>query len=115
MRIDILLFRLRFARSRAAAQRWIGEGHIRRNAQRVTRNDQPIAPGEVLTLPIGDTVRLIRIENLPDRRGPAAEARRCYADLHRSDQSALDQRRSIAIAGDEASRPGAFAEGQDPP
>ena len=37
MRLDRLLWFLRFARTRSAAQRWIAEGHIRRNGERVVR------------------------------------------------------------------------------
>ena len=119
MRLDVLLFRLRFARSRGAAQRWIGEGHIRRNSERVTRNDQVVVQGDVLTLPIGRGVQIVRIERLPDRRGPASEAQACYAELRRrregdgadAFESALDPRNSIAIAGDEAGPSGISEEG----
>jgi ribosome-associated heat shock protein Hsp15 len=91
MRLDRLLWFLRFARSRSAAQRWIAEGHIRRNGERVVRQDQPIAVGDVLTLPLRSRVLPIEILALPTRRGPAAEARGCYRPL--------DERDAIAIAG----------------
>lgn len=91
MRIDRLLWFLRFAKSRGLAQKWIGEGHIRRNGARVTRQDQPVAEGDVLTLPLGRHVRVIEILALPHRRGPAEEARACYRDL--------DAGETIAIAG----------------
>ncbi|WP_271079092.1 S4 domain-containing protein [Aurantiacibacter sp. MUD61] len=78
MRLDLLLCRLRFAKSRSLAQRWIAEGHIRRNGVRVLASDEPISSGDVLTLPIGRTLRVIAIESLPERRGPPAEARSHY-------------------------------------
>ena len=81
MRIDRLLFNLRFAKSRTLAQRWIAEGHIRRNGERVTRLDQPVAVGDVLTLPLGHEVLVIELLSLPARRGPAGEARACYRPL----------------------------------
>ena len=81
MRLDKLLFALRFARSRALAQRWIGEGHIRRNGVRVTRQDQAVAAGDVLTLPLARTVLVIELLALPERRGPASEAQACYRAL----------------------------------
>lgn len=81
MRLDRLLFRLRLTKSRTAAQRWIGEGHIRLNGTRVTRLDQPAAPGDVLTLPFARKVAVIELLTLPARRGPAAEARACYRPL----------------------------------
>src|SRR3569833_3444562 len=75
MRLDRLLWFLRFAKTRSAAQRWIAEGHIRRNGERVTRQDQPVAIGDVLALPLRSRDQPIEILVLPNRRGPPAEAR----------------------------------------
>ena len=97
MRLDRLLWFLRFARSRSLAQRWIAEGHIRRNGERVMRQDQSIAIGDVLTLPLRAKVLPIEILALPKRRGPAAEARACYRPL----DAELDGSGAIAIAGGE--------------
>jgi ribosome-associated heat shock protein Hsp15 len=89
MRLDKLLHCLRFSRTRGAAQRWIAEGHIRRNGQRVLGNDQDIAPGDVLTLPLRSKVLAIEIVALPQRRGPPAEARTCYRPLDAAGAIAL--------------------------
>ena len=94
MRIDRLLFNLRFAKSRTLAQRWVAEGHIRRNGERVTRQDQPVAAGDVLTLPLKRAVLVIELLTLPARRGPASEARACYRPL--------DAGRAKRIAGGES-------------
>ena len=81
MRIDRLLFNLRFAKSRTLAQRWIAEGHIRRNGERVVRQDLAVAVGDVLTLPLRSAVLVIELLALPARRGPGSEARACYRPL----------------------------------
>ena len=81
MRIDRLLFNLRFAKSRTLAQRWIAEGHIRRNGERVVHQDLAVALGDVLTLPLRRGVVVIELLALPARRGPASEARACYRPL----------------------------------
>src|SRR6187431_2393164 len=81
MRIDRLLFNLRFAKSRTLAQRWIAEGHIRRNGERVVRQDLAVAIGDVLTLPLRQAVLVIELLALPARRGPGGEARACYRRL----------------------------------
>ena len=81
MRIDRLLHQLRFARSRTLAQRWIAEGHLRRNGERVTRQDLDVAAGDVLTLPLANRVVVIELLTLPARRGPAKEAQACYRPL----------------------------------
>ena len=81
MRIDRLLYALRFARSRTLAQKWIAEGRIRRNGERVLRQDLDVAAGDVLTLPLRSRVLVIELVALPARRGPASEARACYRPL----------------------------------
>ena len=81
MRIDKLLYALRFAKTRGVAQRWIGEGHMRRNGARVVRQDLAIVPGDVLTLPLRARVLVIEVVELPLRRGPAHEAQACYRVL----------------------------------
>lgn len=40
-----------------------------------------VVPGNVLSFPLHERVRVIRVEALPIRRGPVAEARACYSDL----------------------------------
>lgn len=72
---------LRFARSRSSAQKWVGEGHIRRNGARVERCNQPVCVGDVLTLPLKSGVVVIELLALPERRGPPAEARAHYLEL----------------------------------
>lgn len=81
MRIDRLLYALRLAKSRALAQRWIAEGHIRRNGERVLRQDLGVVVGDVLTLPLRREVLVIELLALPARRGPPNEARACYRPL----------------------------------
>ena len=81
MRIDRLLHALRFARSRTLAQRWIAEGHIRRNGARVLDQALEVAVGDVLTLPLRARVLVIELLDLPARRGPPGAARACYRPL----------------------------------
>jgi ribosome-associated heat shock protein Hsp15 len=84
MRIDKLLWFLRFARTRASAQAMTEEGHIRLNGRRVERAHVKVAAGDVLVLPLPAGVRIIELLALPIRRGPAAEAQSCYRVLDES-------------------------------
>jgi ribosome-associated heat shock protein Hsp15 len=81
VRIDRLLHTLRFAKSRTLAQRWIAQGHLRRNGERVLRQDLDVAVGDVLTLPLRSKVLVIELLALPARRGPPGETRACYRPL----------------------------------
>ena len=87
MRLDLLLVRLRFTKSRGLAQKWIGEGHFRLNGMRADKADAPVGAGAVLTMPVVSGARVIVIDTLPDRRGPPAEARSCYHDLDAAERS----------------------------
>ena len=78
MRIDKLLFFLRIAKSRTLAQSWAEAGHIRVNGSRIEKGSATVAVGDVITLPKGEAVLAIKLLSLPNRRGPAPEARLCY-------------------------------------
>lgn len=78
MRIDKLLWFLRFAKTRPLAQAIAESGHLRRNGQRVTRASCQVAPGDCLVIPLANAVRVIELVALPVRRGPASEAQSCY-------------------------------------
>lgn len=81
MRIDKLLWFLRFVRTRTLAQALVQRGHLRLNGQRVERMHQNVAVGDVLTIPLGRGVRVVEVLALPERRGPASEAQDCYRVL----------------------------------
>jgi ribosome-associated heat shock protein Hsp15 len=89
MRIDLFLHRCRFTRSRCAAQALIAEGHLRCNGQRILRASAPVSIGDVLTIPLGNSVRVIELLSPPARRGPASEAALCYRVLDRQGETAL--------------------------
>jgi ribosome-associated heat shock protein Hsp15 len=81
MRIDKLLWYLRFAKTRGLAQAIAEEGHIRLNGRRVDRAHQKVSSGDILVIPLGEHVRVIALLTLPERRGPADEAQSCYRVL----------------------------------
>lgn len=51
------------------------------NGVKVTKNATQISAGDVLTFPQGRQVRVVKIEALAKRRGPATEAQTLYTDL----------------------------------
>lgn len=81
IRLDKLLWYLRFARSRGLAQAMVAAGHIRLDGRRITRPSATVHAGATLVLPIGERIEVIRILALPQRRGPAPEAQACYQRL----------------------------------
>ncbi len=81
MRLDKLLWFLRFTKTRPLAQALAEQGHLRLNGRRIDRAAQKIAVGDVLVVPLPAGVRIVEILALPLRRGPAAEVSACYRTL----------------------------------
>jgi len=79
LRIDRWLFYCRFFKTRVLATAAVTGGHVRLNGERTT-------PGS--RVKCGNRIDLIRerlaysmeVLEIPARRGPAAEARRCYCE-----------------------------------
>lgn len=84
-RVDLWLFRARFAKTRAAASRLVTEGGVRLVHNGVARLiDKPsveVAPGDALLLPQRGRLTAVKVEGLSERRGPANEARKLYREL----------------------------------
>lgn len=90
MRLDKWLVQARFFKTRTLASELVESGHIRVNGQKTRKPAYAIGGGDTLTFPQGDHIRLIRVLEMPLRRGPASEARGLYDDLA-EDVSPLDQ------------------------
>ncbi|MEE4186924.1 MAG: RNA-binding S4 domain-containing protein [Roseobacter sp.] len=80
-RLDKWLWHGRFFKTRSLAASVVLAGGIRVNGARVQKRSTLVGAGDVLTFSQGDSVRVIRIEALGVRRGPAPEAQLLYTDL----------------------------------
>ncbi|MEM9500304.1 MAG: S4 domain-containing protein [Pseudomonadota bacterium] len=83
IRIDRLLVYLRFARTRSIARTMIKTRTLRRNRIHVLRPSENVIIGDVLTLVIGNEVRVVEVLSLPERRVSPALARSHYRELDR--------------------------------
>jgi len=81
LRIDRFLFFIRLVKSRTLAQHIIEAGHVRIDGKRVEKPSEDVRVGSIVALPLHGQVRVLRVVELPERRGPAAEARACYEEL----------------------------------
>ncbi len=100
LRLDKWLWHARFFKSRSQAAAFCTEGRLRLNRRHIDRASAAVRVGDVLTFPLGNAIRVIRVLALGKRRGPPAEARTLYADL-----SGADERRA-PVALDLPSEPG---------
>jgi len=81
VRLDKFLFFVRLVKTRGLAQKLIEQGHLRLDGRVIDRPSAEVKPGSVLVFPLNARVRVIKVEALPTRRGPAPEAQACYTDL----------------------------------
>ncbi|WP_050930207.1 RNA-binding S4 domain-containing protein [Aestuariivita boseongensis] len=81
LRLDKWLWQARFFKTRSIAAREVSAGHVRVNGDKTDKPARAVSPGDVLTFAQARRVRVVRIEALGDRRGPAPEAQTLYTDL----------------------------------
>jgi ribosome-associated heat shock protein Hsp15 len=81
LRLDKWLWYARFCKSRTLAAKLCASGRVRIDGAIVQKPHHQVRAGNVLTFPLGQHVRVIRILALGTRRGPAPEARQLYEDL----------------------------------
>ena len=81
IRLDKWLFQARFLKSRGLAADLIVEGRVRVNGQPTDKPARAVGAGDVLTFALHGRVRVVRILDLGERRGPAPEAQGLYEDL----------------------------------
>jgi len=84
LRLDKFLWFVRLAKRRSFAQEVAEAGHVRIDGRVINQAHAAVRVGNVLSFPLHGRVRIIRVEALPGRRGPASEAQDCYTDLSAS-------------------------------
>ncbi len=81
IRVDKWLWHARFFKTRSLAAKQVGAGHVRLNGDKIHKPAQNVTPGDVLTFAQGDQIRVVKIEAIGERRGPAPEAQALYFDM----------------------------------
>ncbi len=81
IRLDKWLFHARFLKTRGLAATLVGEGRLRVNGEATAKPHRAVAAGDVLTFALHGRVRVVRILDVGERRGPAPEAQALYEDL----------------------------------
>lgn len=81
LRLDKWLVHARFCKTRAVATALITKRRIRINREVVAKASRLVRVGDVLTLPRGHDVVVVRVLGMGERRGPPAEARLLYDEL----------------------------------
>ena len=80
-RIDRWLWHARLVRTREAAAALANSGHVRVNGQRIRAASRVVHTGDVITVALTQTARVIKVRGFVERRGPSGTGVTLYEDL----------------------------------
>jgi ribosome-associated heat shock protein Hsp15 len=80
-RIDKWLWHARVVRTRSAAAALAASGHVRLNSLRIDAASRSVRVGDIVTIALDRTVRVLKVTGFADRRGSADAARNLCEDL----------------------------------
>ena len=81
IRLDLYLFYIRIFKSRNLATKFIVSNRLRISGQVTQKPHKLISIGDVLSLPTQDYVKILKVVDIPKRRGPFSEALNYYEDI----------------------------------
>ena len=84
-RLDKWLWHARVVKARTSAAALVEAGHVRINGVREKSPGHSVKPGDVLTIGLDNSVRMLKVTGFAERRGDAASARVLYEDLQAAD------------------------------
>jgi ribosome-associated heat shock protein Hsp15 len=73
-RIDKWLWHARVVRTRSAAAALAVSGHVRVNGRRIDAASRAVRLGDIVTVALDRSVRVLKVAAFADRRGPAESA-----------------------------------------
>jgi ribosome-associated heat shock protein Hsp15 len=80
-RLDKWLWHARVVKARASAAALVEAGHVRVNGAREKAPGHSVKIGDVVTIGLDRTVRVLKVVGFSERRGDASAARVLYDDL----------------------------------
>ena len=80
-RIDRWLWHARVVRTRGDAAALADAGYIRVNGTRIIGASRLVRAGDVITVALDRTVRVLKVRGFVERRGPAGGTEALYEDL----------------------------------
>ena len=80
-RLDKWLWHARVVKARTSAAALIEAGHVRINGVREKSPGHAVKLGDVLTVGLDNSVRVLKVAGFSERRGDATAARELFEDL----------------------------------
>ncbi|WGS21248.1 MULTISPECIES: RNA-binding S4 domain-containing protein [unclassified Bradyrhizobium] len=80
-RLDKWLWHARVVKARTSAAALVESGHVRINGMREKSPGHAVKLGDVVTVALDNSVRVLKVAGFAERRGDATSARVLYDDL----------------------------------
>lgn len=80
-RLDKWLWHARVVKARTSAAELVASGHVRINGTREKSPGHAVKAGDVVTVALDNSVRVLKVIGFAERRGDAIAARVLYEDL----------------------------------
>ena len=103
-RLDRWLWCARFFKSRTLASTAVSGGRVHLNGARV-KPAHVVRTGDRIDMSLGARAMEVVVRCVPDRRGPAPEARRCYEETPESVARGIEEATRRRMAGAAAPHP----------
>ena len=81
LRLDIYLYYIRLFKSRSIATKFVLTSRLRISGQLTQKPHKMISVGDVLTMTINDNIKILKVLDIPSRRGPYPESLNFYEDI----------------------------------
>ena len=81
LRLDIYLYYIRIFKSRSIATKFVLTNRLRISGQVTQKPHKMISVGDVLTITINDNIKILKVLDIPSRRGPYTESLNFYEDI----------------------------------
>ena len=81
LRLDIYLYYIRLFKSRSIATKFVLTNRLRISGQVTQKPHKMISVGDVLTMTINDNIKILKVLDIPSRRGPYPESLNFYEDI----------------------------------
>ena len=81
LRLDIYLYYIRIFKSRSIATKFVLTNRLRISGKVTQKPHKMISIGDILTMTINDNIKILKILDIPNRRGPYSESLNFYEDI----------------------------------
>ena len=81
IRLDVYLYYIRIFKSRSIATKFVSTNRLRISGKVTQKPHKMISISDVLTMTINDNVKILKVLDIPNRRGPYSESLNFYEDI----------------------------------